>query len=86
MALGQAINFLGRLMGYLFDVRVATFAFYFGMHAVVKYGLIYKQEPEFTFFIHPAEAGVFVAHKAVANIGGLRTARQKEKEHQKQHA
>ena len=86
MALGQTVDFFSRLMGYLFDVRVAPFAFYFGMHAVVKYGFVYKQEPEFTFFIHPAETGVFVAHQAVADIGGVRTARQKEKEHQKQDA
>ena len=86
MALGQAIDFFCRLMGYLFDVRVTALAFYFGMHAIVKYGLVYKQEPEFTFFIHPAETGVFVAHKAIADIGGVRTVRQKEKEHQKQHA
>jgi hypothetical protein len=56
------------------------------MHAIVKYGLVYKQEPEITFFIDPAKAGVLVAHQAVANIGGVRTARQKENEHQKQHA
>lgn len=80
MALGQAINFFSRLMGYLFNVRVAPFAFYFGMHAVVKYGLVYKQEPEFPFFIHPAEAGVFVAHKAVADIGGVGTARHEKSE------
>ena len=82
VALGQAINFLGRLMGYLFDVRVAPFAFYFGMHAIVKYGLVYKQKPEFTFFIDPAETGILVAHQAVADIGGIRTARHKKSEHQ----
>ena len=86
MALGQAVDFFSRLMGYLFDVRVAPFAFYFGMHTIVKYGFVYKQEPEFTFFIHPAETGVFVAHKAVADIGGERTARHEKNEHQKQHA
>jgi len=75
--------FFSRLMGYLFNVRVAPFAFYFGMHNIVKYGFVYKQEPEFTFFIQPAETGVFVAHQAVADISGVRTARQKEK---KQHA
>jgi hypothetical protein len=56
------------------------------MHTIVKYGFVYKQEPEFTFFIHPAETGVFVAHKAVADIGGERTARHEKNEHQKQHA
>ena len=85
MALGQAINFFCRLMGYLFDVRVAPFAFYFGMHAIVKYGLVYKQEPEFTFFIHPAQAWVLVAHQAVADIGGVGMARHKKGERQKQH-
>lgn len=85
MALGKAINFFSGLMGYLFDVRMTALAFYFGMHAVVKYGFIYKQEPEFTFFIHPAEAGVFVAHQAVADVGGVGTARREKNERQKQH-
>ena len=62
MALGQTIDFLGRLMGYLLDIRMAPFTFNFGMHAIVKYGFVYKQKPEFTFFIDPAEAWVFVTH------------------------
>jgi hypothetical protein len=70
VALGQTIDFLGRLMGYLLDIRMAPFTFNFGMHAIVEYGFVYKQKPEFTFFIDPAEARVFVAHKAVADIGG----------------
>lgn len=62
-------------MGYLLDVGVAAFTFYFGMHALVEYVFVYKQKPEFAFFIDPAEAGVFVAHKAVADICAVRTAR-----------
>ena len=58
-------------MGYLFDVRMAAFTFYFGMYADIKYGLVYKQEPEIPFFIHPAKTRVFVAHETVADIGSV---------------
>ena len=72
MALGQTIDLLGRLVRYFLNVRMASFTFDFGMHALVEYIFVYKQEPEFTFFIHPAEAGIFVAQETVADIGGIR--------------
>ena len=71
VALGQAVDFFGRLMGNLFDVRMAPFTFDLGMYALIEYVLVYKQESKFTFFIYPAETGVFVAHETVADIGSV---------------
>ena len=86
VALGQTVYFLGRIVGYLLDVRMATFAFDFGMHALVKYVLVYEQEPKFSFFVHPAEAGVFVAQETVADIGSVSAARHAEDEQQQKNA
>ena len=61
VALGQAVDFFGRLVGNLLDVRVAAFAFNFGMHAFIENVFIDVHEPEFAVFIYPAETGVLVA-------------------------
>ena len=61
VALGQAVDFFSRLVGNLLDVRVASFAFYFGMHAFIEYIFIDVHEPEFAVFVYPAETGVLMA-------------------------
>ena len=61
VALGQAVDFFGRFVGNFLDVRVASFAFYFGMHAFIKNVFIYVHEPEIAVFIYPTETGVLVA-------------------------
>ena len=69
MALPQAIDFLGRLMRNLLDIRMTPFAFDFGMHAFIENIFIDVQEPEFTFLVNPTETGIFMAQKAVADVG-----------------
>ena len=71
VALGQAVDFFGRLVGNLLDVRVASFAFDFGMHTVIEYIFIDIHEPEFAVFIYPAETGILVTHQAVTDISGV---------------
>jgi len=61
VALSQAVDLFGRLVGNLLDVRVASFAFYFGMHAFIEYILIDVHEPEFAVFVYSAETGVLMA-------------------------
>ena len=61
VALGQAVDFFSRIMGNLFDVRVASFTFYFGVHAFIEYIFIDVHEPEIAVFIYPTETGVLVA-------------------------
>ena len=61
MALGQAVDFFRRLMWNLLDVRMASFAFYFGMNAIVKYSFVDVQESEIAFLIHSAQTGIFMA-------------------------
>ncbi len=82
MALGQAVDLFSRVMGNLFDVRVAALTFYLGMHTIVKNRLIDKKKPELTVFVNPAEAGILVAQKTIAHIGRVRINRDKKKERQ----
>jgi hypothetical protein len=62
-------------MGNFFDVRVATLAFYLGMHTFIEYIFIYIQQPELAFFVNPTESGILVTQETVADIGGGRVNR-----------
>ncbi len=79
MALGQAVDFFGRVMGNLLDVRVAALTFYLGMHTIIKNRFIDKKEPELTIFINPAEAGILVAQKTIADISSIKIKRHDKK-------
>jgi len=60
MALDEAVHFFNRIVGNLFNVGVTPLAFNFGMHTLVKDVLVHIQQPKVAFFIHSAEAGIFV--------------------------
>lgn len=81
MALDQAINFFSRIMGDFLNVRVATFAFYFGMHARIEYCFVDIQQSQFPVFIDPTQPRIFVTQEAIADIRakGNRWCKQQEK-------
>ncbi len=79
MALGQAVDFFSRVMGNLFDVRVAVLTFYLGMYTIIKNRFIDKKEPELTIFVNPAEAGILVAQKTIAHISSKKIRRHNKK-------
>jgi hypothetical protein len=59
-------------MRNLFNIRMTPLAFNLGMHALIEYIFVHIQESKIPVFIYPAEAGVFMTHQAVADIGGIR--------------
>lgn len=61
MALRQAIHFLYIFMRNLFNVRMAVFAFNFGMNTHAKGALIDKQQSKRTILVDPAQPRIFMA-------------------------
>jgi hypothetical protein len=69
MALQQAIDFLGGLMRNFLNIRMTPFALDFGVDAFIENIFIDVQESEFAIIVDPAETGIFMAQKAIADIG-----------------
>ena len=61
MTISQAVDFLCWIMRNLFNVGMASFAFYLGMNTVRKNMFVNIKKPEFAFFSYPAKTWVVVA-------------------------
>jgi hypothetical protein len=60
MALDEAVHFFGRIVGDFLNIRVATLAFNFDVHALVKDVLVHVKQSKVAIFVDPAEAGILV--------------------------
>lgn len=68
MTFNKTVDFLGGFMRDFRDVRVTALAFDLRMDTVVKYGFVYIEESEFSFFVNPADARILMAQQAVAYV------------------
>ena len=72
------------VVGDLPDVGMTALALYLGMHTVIEDGLVHIEEPELALLIYPAEAGILMAQKTVADIRGKRNNRDERRKQQKE--
>lgn len=82
MTLNKAVDFFGGFMRNFSNVRMASFAFYLGVHTVAKDGFIDIKEFELSFSIDDADTGILVSQKTVSDICSERSRYRKTYENQ----